>query len=365
MRIVSVEATAWTLPLRAPFVISQRTAHEAQNVLVTVCADNGVLIGRGGACPAGYVTGESVETVLAAVQAAAPMLEGSSIERLGPLLTEVQAVLPDAPAARAGLEMALYDLWARAWQIPLWQHFGGARDVLVTDLTIPIVSPTEAGTLAMQAWTEGFRHLKIKVGDAQGHEADLARVEAVLRAVPDVKLRIDANQAFDPEQAIAFTQNVLSMGAAVELLEQPTPKEDIAGLKYVKDHVSIPVFADESAQSISEVLRLLREDAVDGINVKLMKSGLSGALQIVALCRAAGKQLMLGCMLESGMGIAAAAQMAGGLGVFDFLDLDSHRLLSPIAGLSGGFDCDENRLRVGQSAQPGWGVQVPEPDAEK
>ncbi|MDQ2798685.1 MAG: dipeptide epimerase, partial [Armatimonadota bacterium] len=233
------------------------------------------------------------------------------------------------------------------------------------DLTIPIVSPDEAGTLAAQAWSEGFRHLKIKVGDAQGHEADVARVEAILRAVPQIILRIDANQAFAPDQAVAFTKTLLSLGAAIEMLEQPTPQDDLTGLKYVKDHVDIPVFADESARSVPEVLRLLRDDGVDGINVKLMKSGLTGALQIVALCRAAGKKLMMGCMLESGLGIAAAAQMAGGLGVFDFLDLDSHRLLSPIAGLSGGFGCDENRLRVGQSEQPGWGVQVPEPNAEK
>ena len=121
--------------------------------------------------------------------------------------------------------------------------------------------------------------------------------------------------------------------------------------------MSVPVFADESARDVPSVLQLLQEDAVDGVNVKLMKSGLAGALQIMALCRAAGKKLMLGCMLESSLGIAAAAQIAGGTGAFDFLDLDSHRLLAPIPGLSGGFTAEGDTLRV-DGGGFGWGVTL-------
>ena len=141
------------------------------------------------------------------------------------------------------------------------------------------------------------------------------------------------------------------------MLEQPVDKDDWPGLKYVRDHVPVPVFADEAARDVPSVLRLLQEDAVDGINVKLMKSGLVGALQIIAFCRAAGKKLMLGCMLESGLGIAAAAQIAGGTGAFDFLDLDSHRLLAPLRT-----DPVGSQLRAGHAprgdAGPGWGVTV-------
>jgi len=93
---------------------------------------------------------------------------------------------------------------------------------------------------------------------------------------------------------------------------------------------------------------------VDGINVKLMKSGIGGALEIIALCRAAGRKLMLGCMLETGLGIAAAAQIAAGTGAFDFLDLDSHRLLRPVPGLSGGFAVDGEELVIDGGA--GWNV---------
>ena len=355
MRIVAVEAEPWTLALRSPFVIAQRTAHEAHNVRVTVRAEDAGLLGLGESAPVGYVTGESAESVLAAVEAAGPQLVGQDVERLGPLLALAGHLLADAPAARAGLEMALYDAWARHWHLPLWQFFGGAEAVLTTDLTIPIVAPAEAGALAEEAAGTGFRHLKIKVGGPEGHEADLDRVAAIARAAPGARLRVDANQGFTADGAVQFARALEATGAQIELLEQPVAKDDRRGLKYVREHIAVPVFADEAARDVPSVVRLLQEDAVDGVNVKLMKSGLSGALQIIGLCRAAGKKLMLGCMLESGLGIAAAAQLAGGTGAFDFLDLDSHHLLAPLAGLSGGFTASGDTLRV-DGNRPGWGV---------
>ena len=278
MRIVAVEAEAWTLALRAPFVIARRTAHEAQNVRVTVRTEDSGLSGLGEGAPVGYVTGESVASVLSALEAVGPEFVGQSVERLGPLLASADHLLPDAPAARAALEMALYDLWARHWRLPLWQFFGGAQATLTTDLTVPLVPPGEAGVLANAALGEGFRHLKIKVGDPQGHAADLARVEAIARAAPGVRLRIDANQGFEPDGAVRFAQALAATGAVIELLEQPVGRDDWRGLKYVRERVSMPVFADESARDVPSVRKLLQEDAVDGVNVKLMKSGLAGAL---------------------------------------------------------------------------------------
>jgi L-alanine-DL-glutamate epimerase-like enolase superfamily enzyme len=360
MRIVSIRAHAWTLPLRAPFAIAKRTALEAQNVLVIVETEEGVIQGFGEIAPVGYVTGESVSSVLAALEAVGERFVGLSLDRLRPLWDLAGRFLGDARSARAGLEMALCDAWGKRWALPLWQFFGGAQETLTTDMTIPLVSPEEAGLLAAAAVRAGFRHLKIKVGASAGHDADFARIAHVLEAAPDVFLRIDANQAFTPEEAVAFAAALEQRSARVELIEQPVAAEDHAGLKYVKDHVRIPVFADEAAQDVADVVRLLRDDAVDGINIKLMKSGLTGALQIIALCRAAEKKLMLGCMLESSLGIAAAAQIAGGTGAFDFLDLDSHHLLAPIPGLAGGFTDTGALLRVGGDSAGGWGVTLPE-----
>ena len=359
MRIISVRARPWTLPLVAPFVIAARSAHDARNVRVHVATETGEA-GVGASCPVGYVTGESVESVETALAAVGPRLEGMPTDRLQPLLALANDLLHDAPAARAGLEMALYDVWARHRGLPLWQHFGGASARVTTDLTIPLVPLDEAAALAGAAWAEGFRSLKIKVGDPGGPAADLARIGEIVRAVPGVRLRIDANQAFAPDEAVAFARALAATGAAIDLLEQPVAAGDVAGLRYVRERAGMPVFADEAARTPSEVQRLLGEDAVDGVNVKLMKSGIVGALQIIALCRASGKKLMLGCMLETGLGIAAAAQVAAGTGAFDYLDLDSHRLLRPIPGLSGGFTAEGEEIVMAEDAGAGWGVTLPD-----
>ena len=351
-----MSAEAWTLPLVAPFVIAARTATEARNVRIRIETEAGHG-GDGASAPVGYVTGESVESVLEALNAVIPEFIAMPTDRLGPLLARANTLLAETPAARAGLEMALYDVWARRRDLPLWQHFGGMQDRVTTDLTIPLVAPEAAAELAVAAWENGFRALKIKVGDPVGPDADLARIEAVVGAVPKVRLRIDANQAFTPDAAVQFAQALAKIGATVDLLEQPVAKEDVAWLKYVHERIAYPLFADESARSVAEALRLLQEDAVDGINVKLMKSGLTGALQIIALTKAFGKKLMLGCMLETGLGIAAAAQIAAGTGAFDYLDLDSHRLLKPIADLSGGYTVQGDELVLENKA--GWGTILP------
>ncbi len=353
MRIVSVSARPWTLPLVSPFVIAARTATEARNVRIEIETEDG-LFGLGASAPVGYVTGESVKSVLDALSAVSPKFVGLSVDRLGPLLSCAHAALADAPAARAGLEIALYDVWAKARHLPLWQHFGGSLERVTTDVTIPIVGSAEASALAAAAWADGFRSLKIKVGDPGGSDADLARIKAVIQAAPQVRLRIDANQAFTPDAAVQFARILEGMGAAIDLLEQPVDKSDVAGLKYVRDRTSLPVFADESARSVAEVLVLLQADAVDGINVKLMKSGITGALQIITLTKAFGKKLMLGCMLETGVGIAAAAQIAAGTGAFDFLDLDSHRLLQSVPDLVCGYEVRGEELILESSV--GWGT---------
>ena len=357
MRIVSVTVQPWTLPLVSPFIIATRTATEARNVRIEV-RTKGTITGYGASAPVSYVTGESVETVQAAIESVSGRFEGLALDRLGPMLSLANLALAEAPAARAWLEMALYDAWAKHWNLPLWQHFGGASPALTTDMTVPLIAPEEAAALALNAWHEGFRALKIKVGDPLGADADLARIEAIVRAVSGLRLRIDANQAFAPDDAVKFAHALTASGAVIELLEQPVAKEDIAGLKYVKERTAIPVFADESARCVAEVIHLLRQEAVDGVNVKLMKSGITGALQIIALCRASGVKLMLGCMLETSLGIAAAAQIAGGTGAFDFLDLDSHRLLCPVPGLSGGFECAGEEILMDGDGAAGWGVSI-------
>jgi L-alanine-DL-glutamate epimerase-like enolase superfamily enzyme len=356
--IVGIQASPWLLPLNAPFQVAQRTAYEARNVLVTVTASDGST-GHGGAAPVEYVTGETVQSVIALIEAAACGYEDYPIERLWPLLHRAHEPLNDAPSARAALEMALLDLWGKCWGLPLWHHFGASQTRLRTDLTIPIVEPESAGLLAQQAYAEGFTHLKVKVGSPQGKEQDLARIRCVCEGAPQAKLRIDANQAFDADGAVQFLKEATAGCDAIELIEQPVPQEDVAGLRFVRERCGVPVIADESAQSVADVRRLLEADAVDGVNIKIMKSGIVGAAQIFQMCRAWGKKTMIGCMLESRLGQAASVQLAAGLGGFDYIDLDAHRLLAPDGHATGGFGEEADTLIV-EPNRPGWGVRVGE-----
>jgi len=211
-----------------------------------------------------------------------------------------------------------------------------------TDVTIPIVP--NAGELAELAWAVGIRVFKIKVGDPD-RSADWARIDAIREMAPDARLRIDANQAFEPREAVEFAKRLVEEGAVVELLEQPVKKEDFEGLGYVAEHSPIPVFADESCRTPADALRLINTTAVQGLNLKINKNGLFGVLDIIAIARAANRKLMLGCMLETRYSIAVSLAIACGTGAFEHIDLDSHLLLNEQCE-EAGFTQDAARLTL-------------------
>jgi L-Ala-D/L-Glu epimerase len=359
MKIRCIKVTQWSLPLVAPFSVAKRTAHVANNVLVQIHSDCGQC-GCGSSSPVEYITGETQTGVIDSLTALSHSLDGQTVEHLEPLLDMAARLLKTQPAARAGLEMALYDLWAKRWQIPLWEYFGGAGSHLVTDITVPIVPADEATRIVKQALLDGFDAFKVKIGDSGGHDADFARIDAVVKGAPTCHIRIDANQAFTPEAAVSFVKTAQSITSNIQLVEQPVAREDFDGLKYVRGHIDLPLFADESARTYQEAKALIRHEAVDGINIKLMKSGIREAVDIVSLCRRNGIRLMVGCMLESSLGVAAASAIAAGTGSFNFIDLDSHVLLKPVESLAGKFKAIGPKITLDPEA-PGWGVSFEEP----
>jgi L-alanine-DL-glutamate epimerase-like enolase superfamily enzyme len=310
--------------MHRPFESAKRRSTVSEVVRVTARLDTGTE-GRGEASPAGYVTGEDAESLQLAIGASTGALIGLDADRPRVWLDRLYEALPNHPTGRSAVEAALLDALANRCGLPLWRWLGGTTPTVVSDLTIPILPPDEAALVAREAVERGFRHLKIKVGGPSSEE-DTARVRAIAEAAPGVPIRLDGNQAFAPVGALQFVVGLVDAGMPVELLEQPVDRSDWDGLAHVTRQSPVPIIADEAVLTPADALRVAA-GAAHGINIKLAKSGIHGALSIIAIARAARLRLMLGCMLESDWGIRTALSLACGTGAFDYLDLDSHVLI--------------------------------------
>jgi L-alanine-DL-glutamate epimerase-like enolase superfamily enzyme len=321
-KILEVQAQPARYPMKSPFTTARRSTSVADNVLVTVRLDDGT-IGYGEASPAEYVTGETSEAILAPLPEFSDALVGQDVRAWRRWSA---ALIEAGPTCRSALEMALLDAMTRSLGISLHTWFGGAQTSVVSDLTLTIGPTQEVAATAAEAYAAGFRSLKIKVG-GPSREEDLERVRAIAAAAPGVRLRLDANQAFTPDGALTFLSECSRHSIPVELIEQPVPADDFEALAAVTAWSSVPVIADEAIVKPSDAIRLATTGAAHGINIKVAKAGLLGALQIIGIAQASGLKLMLGCMMESLLGIGASLHLACGTGAFDYLDLDSHSLI--------------------------------------
>lgn len=331
MKIQKVEAWSVTMPLAEPYTIAYETVATAQNVFLRLAA--GGKTGSGCAAPDLPVTGETPADTLAVLNGpVADALRGADALRPAAALARLKDILENRPSARAAVDMALWDLVGQVAALPLWRMFGGYRTRIRTSVTIGILPEAETVQRARDFVRRGFRCIKIKGGlDAGG---DAVRVLRVREAVgPHVNLRFDANQGYTVAQSLAFVEAVRS--ARLELLEQPTPKGEPGLLGEVTAGAHLPVMADESLMSLRDAFRLARKDLADMVNVKLMKvGGLTVARQIDAVARAAGLEVMVGCMDEAALAIAAGLHFALASSNVQFADLDGHLDLlgDPTAG---------------------------------
>ena len=352
-KIESIKAYNVDLPLKDPFETAKGRKTVSPAVIVELGLSNGQ-VGLGAATPVKYVTGEDVESVLVAIESCRPVVQDADVSRYRPLWAAFGEMLANHASARAAMETAVLDGFCKTYGMPMSYFFGGSLLQVETDLTIPIVEPSTARELAEDAAAKGFNYLKIKVGGANMEE-DLARVIAVSEGAPDASIMLDANQGFAPEAAVSFVSGLVRAGVKVDLLEQPVDRDDVEGLEYVTRNTSVPVLADEAVVCPADAIRLIRIDAIDGVNIKLMKAGISGALDIISICRAAGKRLMLGSMIETGIGAATSVSLAAGTGAFAWLDLDSH-LLATEEPFPGGYTFEGPFLRPNSDA-PGHGAR--------
>ncbi len=229
-------------------------------------------------------------------------------------------------SAKAAVDMAVYDLFAKSCRKPLYKILGGGRKEIETDLTISVNGVEEMVADSLKAVSQGFRILKIKVGKES--KMDVERIQAIRQAVgPDIRLRIDANQGWSAKEAVKIIRTLEDMGIVMDLVEQPVNAHDFEGMKFVTSQVYTPILADESVFSPEDAIRIIRERAADLINIKLMKTGgIHEALKICAIAESFGMECMIGCMLESKIAVSAAAHLAAGRGIITRADLDGPSL---------------------------------------
>jgi L-alanine-DL-glutamate epimerase-like enolase superfamily enzyme len=315
-----------------------RGSRTSQTVVQVELEHDGI-VGRGEAS-AVYYRGESVDAVVEFLGTTAPPLVGDdpfALEDIEERLEDVDGLT----GGKAALDGALHDWIGKRLGVPLWRLLGLSPVAPHTSFTIGI--DTVEGTRERVRRAGDFRALKVKVGGAE----DLQRLEVIREEAPDVTLRVDANEGWALDAARDVMPELIRLG--VEFVEQPFPAADVDSFDALKKvHPRLPVIVDEGCQNLADVAPAAAY--ADGINVKLAKSGgVREAVRMIHAARALGLHVMLGCMVESQLGVAPAAALAS---LADWVDLDGHLLLAdqPFTGLR--FEDG----RVLPSAEPGLGV---------
>lgn len=337
-------ASLLDIPLFVPFGISGGAQAAANNVLVTLTLADGT-VGYGEAAPFPAYNGETQTAVMHALETVASWLVGRDAREWRRIAADFRARGGRAcGSALAALEMALLDALTRRAGQPLWSFFGGAGLELETDMTVTTGSAAEAAQAAKQIRARGIRMIKVKVG-GKGVVHDLERIGAIHEAVSEAPLILDGNAGLSRQDASELVRGLQQRGISPALLEQWLPKGDLAGLRALGEESGWLVAADESVSTAAEALAVAQAKAVQVINIKVMKAGLAEALDIAAVARAAGLQLMIGGNVESILAMSVSACFAAGQGGFTFADLDTP-LFMTTNPFDGGFALDGGKISV-------------------
>ena len=354
MLIQSIETKSVAIPLTKPFITALRTVHTAYAVYVKITGDNG-FVGWGEAPPTHVITGDSLGSITYAIEEViAPRLIGKDIRQREMVFSVLKQSMVGNTSAKAAVDMAIHDLFGQLAEMPLYQLLGGYRHEIETDFTVSVNDAAEMADDAERYLANGFNVLKVKVGIGEINE-DIARIKAIRKRIGSAtKIRLDANQGWNPKAAVRAIRLMEDAGLDIELIEQPVHADDIEGLKYVTENTLTPIMADESIFSTQDALRVLGLRAVDLINIKLMKSGgIHEAIKINALAQSYGVECMVGSMIETKLGITAAAHFAASQPNVTRFDFDAPLMLAEdIVG--GGIQYEGRVIRLPKT--PGLGL---------
>jgi o-succinylbenzoate synthase len=355
MNIQTIETFYMQIPLHTPFKTALRTVTAADAIIVKITCDEGI-VGWGEAPPTHVITGDSLASIdYAITKILKPALLGESLHRYEQIFEKIHTSLVGNTSAKAAVDMAIYDCIAQLSGMPLSQFLGGYTAIIETDYTVSVNDPEQMAADAKQYNQNGFDVLKIKVGKDE-IKTDIDRIQRIRDEVgPNTVIRLDANQGWERKEAVKAIRKMEDLGLAIELIEQPVKRHDMDGLKYVTDNTVTPIMADESVFSSIDARRVLEKEAADLINIKLMKAGgIHEAMKIAKLAQTYGVECMVGSMIETKLGITAAAHFAASQPNVTRYDFDAPLMLTGDS-IAGGISYQKNKVSLGNSA--GLGVK--------
>ncbi|KAL0743470.1 hypothetical protein Bca4012_084983 [Brassica carinata] len=351
VKVHKAENRELNVPLLSPFTIASSRLDSVGNVAIRIeLSGGGCVVGWGEAPILPSVTAEDQPTAMVKAREACEFLKELPEMKLGHVLEKIGGILPGHRFAsivvndlkvRAGVEMAVIDAAAKSVGVPLWKlfvpfHFFLSVCLMVELEIIPIVSPAEASKLATKYREEGFKTLKLKVG--KNLKADIEVLQAIREVHPTCSFILDANEGYKTEEAVEVLEKLHEMKVTPVLFEQPVHRDNWEGLRRVtrvaKDRFGVSVAADESCRDLTDLKKIIKDDVVDVVNIKLAKSGILEALEVIELARSSGIELMIGGMVETRLAMGFSGHLAAGIGCFRFIDLDTPLLLTsdPVQG---------------------------------
>lgn len=357
--IARIEIVPCRLPLREPFVIAYARQDDIPTVLVRVTMRGG-LTGWGEATPDSNVTGESYHATAAVLEhELAPALIGHDARDRETAIRTLDARVDAVPAAKAALDIALHDLVANAYGLPLWALIGGrSKPDLHISRVVSMKAPETMAKDALRHVADGFATVKLKVGEAQNWRLDVERITAVRAAVgPEIKIKVDVNQGWKTAaNAIPAIREALAR--APEYIEQPVDQHDIEALAEVRRQTGATIMADECCHGPRDMQRIVALRAADLVNIKLMKTGgIVNALKTNAIAEAAGIGAQIGTMVESSIASAAGLHVAMAMANVRTVEMGGPLMITEdIGNLREWYDRD----RIAVPDRPGLGVEIDE-----
>jgi L-alanine-DL-glutamate epimerase-like enolase superfamily enzyme len=357
--ITTIDVIPVKLPLREPFVISYATYPDVLSVLVRIRTGGGI-VGWGEATPDPNVTGETWGGTAATLRDdLAPALIGRDARDRETSMHALDARVEGVPAAKAALDIALHDLLGRALGVPVWALLGGrSKPRLTISRVVSMKTPEDMARDAARHLTDGFKTVKVKVGDGANWRLDAARIAAVRAAIgPEIGLKIDVNQGWKTT-GVAITAIRASLASAPDYVEQPVAWWDLEGLAEVRRQTGATIMVDEGCHGPRDMLRVAALRAADLVNIKLMKcGGLMAALKLNAIAETAGIVAQVGTMVESSIASAAGLHLALALANVRTVEMGGPLMLAEDLGdVRTWYDRD----RITVPDRPGLGIEVDE-----